>query len=408
MGKTVSTRKCDLEDICDFFALQIDNPMNVLTQDMARQFLNNSTSYDKYKFFMKGTQLEHLDSDYLIVEQNVQTIDDDLIKKADDLEQYRKRARITEDLYRQSQRNDEIRQKIVHFHNMAAWAQVEVQESLLEEFNQRLKEKEEDVEKLSDRSTSLSEAFSQSSDACNVAINAYEEICNTLRPLHDEKERMRNDHEKLKSDQIDLQVGTGSKARTIRVDIAQAQQRDIGGEIRAAEVRISRIKDEIRQENLRLCARDGGRQAERRREIEEKDHDAQMAKSRLEDHEDSLVGLQEKRNQAEQENLAVQQQQKERRKDLQLAEGRLLSLERDRGKQQNAYSPAMSQLLQIIEHDDGFHEKPVGPMGKHVRLLKPMWSSILEKSFGAALESFIVTSKIDQIRLAGLMRRVKW
>lgn len=56
-GKIISSRKSDLDEICDYFALQIDNPMNVLTQDMARQFLNNSIPLDKYKFFMKGTQL---------------------------------------------------------------------------------------------------------------------------------------------------------------------------------------------------------------------------------------------------------------------------------------------------------------------------------------------------------------
>lgn len=62
--KLVSTKKSDLEDIIDAFALQIDNPMNVLTQDMARQFLNDSTPKDKYKFFLKGTQLQSLRDDY--------------------------------------------------------------------------------------------------------------------------------------------------------------------------------------------------------------------------------------------------------------------------------------------------------------------------------------------------------
>ena len=81
---------------------------------------------------------------------------------------------------------------------------------------------------------------------------------------------------------------------------------------------------------------------------------------------------------------------------------------KDRGQQQQAYPPNMSRLLNAIRQDDGFQQRPVGPVANHVRLLKPLWSSILEKSFGGALDSFIVTSKDDQLRLSGLMQKVGW
>lgn len=68
----------------------------------------------------------------------------------------------------------------------------------------------------------------------------------------------------------------------------------------------------------------------------------------------------------------------------------------------------MTRLLAAIRQDDGFQQKPVGPMGNHVRLLKPLWSRILEKSFGGALEAFIVTSKEDQLRLSAMMQKVGW
>lgn len=84
------------------------------------------------------------------------------------------------------------------------------------------------------------------------------------------------------------------------------------------------------------------------------------------------------------------------------------NLLKDRGQQQGAYPPNMPRLVNAIRQDDGFIQKPVGPMGSHVRLLKPLWSSVLEKSFGAALNSFIVTSKQDQSRLSSLMQRVGW
>jgi len=66
-GKLISTRREDLSAICDHMNIQVDNPMNVLTQgtfnelhlhyrvfswrdaDAARQFLSSSHPSDKYK-----------------------------------------------------------------------------------------------------------------------------------------------------------------------------------------------------------------------------------------------------------------------------------------------------------------------------------------------------------------------
>lgn len=68
-GRTVSNKKADLDELVEYFQMQIDNPMNILTQDAARQFLNQATAAQKYKFFIKGVQLEQMDNDYRIVQE---------------------------------------------------------------------------------------------------------------------------------------------------------------------------------------------------------------------------------------------------------------------------------------------------------------------------------------------------
>lgn len=47
-NKTISTKREELVAICDHMSIQIDNPLTVLSQDMARQFLNSSSNHDKY------------------------------------------------------------------------------------------------------------------------------------------------------------------------------------------------------------------------------------------------------------------------------------------------------------------------------------------------------------------------
>lgn len=51
-GRTISTKREELTAICDHMSIQVDNPLTVLSQDSARQFLNSSTSEDKYKVWI--------------------------------------------------------------------------------------------------------------------------------------------------------------------------------------------------------------------------------------------------------------------------------------------------------------------------------------------------------------------
>ena len=128
----------------------------------------------------------------------------------------------------------------------------------------------------------------------------------------------------------------------------------------------------------------------------------------MREHEDAFAGLEDTRARAYEAHKECQDPLKRKRAEIQECEAHLSALINDRGQQQQAYPPNMTRLLSAIRHDNGFQQRPVGPIGSHVRLLKPLWSSVLEKSFGGALEAFVVTSKDDQSRLSSLMQRVGW
>lgn len=127
-GRIVSTKKTELDDITDFFSLQIDNPMNVLSQDMARQFLSSSSPAEKYKFFVKGVQLEQLDHDYRLIEESVDQIEQKLGSRQEDikvLENCKDRATRRLEL---SDQHESLRERIRGLRRQMAWAQVEEQE----------------------------------------------------------------------------------------------------------------------------------------------------------------------------------------------------------------------------------------------------------------------------------------
>ena len=130
-GRLISTKKADLEEICDFFALQLDNPMNVLTQDMARQFLSNSTPAEKYRFFVRGVQLEQLDQDYQLLEETIDQIESKLVSRGEDIKVLEERAAKAAARLAMSDKQDSLRNKVRSYSRQMAWAQVEEQEKVI-------------------------------------------------------------------------------------------------------------------------------------------------------------------------------------------------------------------------------------------------------------------------------------
>jgi chromosome segregation ATPase len=128
--RLVSTKKSDLEDIIDAFALQIDNPMNVLTQDLARQFLNDSTPKDKYKFFLKGTQLQTLREDYKLIMNELEEMESKSLTVKADVEVLRKQFEAAMEKAKRAASLERMKANEMAIAHQAAWARVEVEEEV--------------------------------------------------------------------------------------------------------------------------------------------------------------------------------------------------------------------------------------------------------------------------------------
>lgn len=392
LGRLISTKKADLEEICDFFALQIDNPMNVLTQDMARQFLSNSTPQEKYKFFMKGTQLEHLDGDYLQIEQSIDKMDQNLATRLADLGQYEEAARKAKHTLQMSEKHESLRKKITNMSQQMAWSQIEEQE-------QKLAKADEELVKITDKTADAEQKANQCSEVYETMDRALRDADGVVRDLqlslapHDErKDEATQEHDKAKAE-----------AKTV-----QMEQRQIKDLMKRTEERMKRAESDIQEEYRRLEEVNGGSNARLLAAIEERRSELSEARSHSDDHEEGLHNLEDEHRRASQSLEESKEPIPRKRQDVEQCEERLNRLARDKGKQEGAYHANMPRLLRAIREDRDFRETPVGPIGYHVRLLKPSWSSILEKTFGGTLNTFIVTSKPDQMRLSEVMARCQW
>ena len=390
-GRLVSSKKVDLEEICEFYTLQMENPMNVLSQDLARQFISGSSSSEKYKFFVKGVHLEQLDQDYRVFEETVENIEEKLANKADDLkilEGRKEKARLKLEWL---EKHNTLHEKVEKYRAQMAWAQVEEQERRqkgledeLTRIRQKIAEAERHVE-------SLDIKFQRSNDAHENAVSKAEEIENELRQIQDEKREAKAGFDNAKNDLLQ----------------DQGQQRQIREEGKAAEKRIQKLRQDIENEKEHLDAVNGGSHARLRQQLEERQQRAEAERHLYEEHQRDRDRLEQNLRDAEETARIKQTPLPRHREEIDRRQANLENLSRNKDQHDLSFSEKLPQLIKAIQRSNSWASLPVGPIGKYVRLTRPEWSSQLEKAFGGTLNSFVVTCKKDQIALLNLMKQMK-
>ncbi len=178
--------------------------------------------------------------------------------------------------------------------------------------------------------------------------------------------------------------------------------------ILAANSRIKKADDDIANENQRRESADGGAHLRKIAEIEEAKSKADDKRDQHDQHRKNAGIVAENRNAAQRDLRSSHGPLEQKKQEIKACEDLLHRLRKDRGQPHSGFHQNTPRLLRAIEQEGGFRDKPVGPIGSHIRLLNIEWLSVLEKSFGGTLESYIVTNKQDQNLLSNLMRRVDW
>lgn len=179
--------------------------------------------------------------------------------------------------------------------------------------------------------------------------------------------------------------------------------------IKSVEANIEKIRRSIVDEEKRLEEIDNGRSILLQQEIETKRQEANNLQQRLTDAQVKMRELRESADEARRIADGKRHPLLAQQNEVEQAEARLNQLKRNKDHQRSGFNPNMPTLLRAIENDIGsFSMRPVGPLGHHVRLKEPKWSSILEQTFGGALSSFVVTSKRDMNTLQRIMQRTQW
>ncbi|CAI7591483.1 unnamed protein product [Penicillium bialowiezense] len=389
-GRIVSQKKADLDSITDYFSLQIDNPMNVLSQDMARQFLSTSSPAEKYKFFVKGVQLEQLDQDYRLIEESVDGMEEKLRQQVEDLVSLENRKNEAKKKLEISDKQNSLRDKLRNIRSQMAWAQVEEQEKMVNDLANAIAAADQKIAEAESELARFDEAF----EAVDNEGRAADEHSWRAKLAFEEAQDAHTRIEEQLREEMNL-----------RSEL-QSQQRTIKQYLQDATTRVQQTEQKINDEKARLADASNGGYARKQAECEEAASAASLAGNKLEEHRNGAAGLRSDHDKVQKELAEAMRPIEPKKGEIREAENQLRNLNREGGARQTGYHPNLPNLLKAIQHETSFGSRPVGPIGHHVTLLQPKWSSILESMFGGSLTGFIVSSKRDSDLLLSIMRRV--
>jgi chromosome segregation ATPase len=211
-GRIISTKKAELDSIIDYFTLQFDNPMNVLSQDMARQFLSTSSPADKYRFFVKGVQLEQLDQDYRLIEESADQIEEKLRNREQDVRILRDLKDTADRRLQKSDQQESLRSRIRNVRNQVAWAQVEEQEKLRDSLEGELARTDGEIATAEAQLSVFDVNIQDTERECAAAAEFLNQATSKVDQAKSERNEIKTKLEEQLSERHDLQVSSLSYA----------------------------------------------------------------------------------------------------------------------------------------------------------------------------------------------------
>ncbi|KAI9052501.1 hypothetical protein LZ554_003845 [Drepanopeziza brunnea f. sp. 'monogermtubi'] len=390
-GRIISSKKGDVDDLVEYYQLQVDNPMNVLTQDAAKSFITASTPAQKYKFFVEGVQLEALNNDYKIVLDTCEQIDTRLQDSIDDIKHLKKSLDDAQAKHKAVNERNEMKSELRRLGGKHAWSQVRDQEVKLAEIDQKLVDHQQQINDAEAKVTEKDENFQKAEDLLTRHKDACTQLQDELPALKEEEEKARSVHETATKD----------------VAAIHTQHKIISDDLKSALKSVKAVQDAIKAEEKRLEDANGGAHAQKVQDLAEAKETLENARAEFLRSEEARPQLDENLRSASATARNLETPLQQRTEEFNNAKTKLTHLDSNQGDQLAGFDRVMAGVLQIIQNDRGFREKPVGPVGLHIKLLQPKWSNAIESKMGAALSGFVVTSKPDQLRLSDILRKNK-
>ncbi|KAI0269879.1 P-loop containing nucleoside triphosphate hydrolase protein [Gloeopeniophorella convolvens] len=385
--RLISTKREELSAICDHMNIQVDNPMNVLTQDAARQFLSASHPSDKYKFFLRGTQLSQLSEEYETCLENISQTSKVLMRKKEaipDLQAHYKEvfARFEEASKAREQRHkaDELKKEL-------AWAHVATKQ-------EEMTKKATEVLKVEQRAEKIQKSLIDAEanfETATAEVEMYEREHENLGNIEHLVQRRKELNEAMR--------GNRTRLSDLRND-----ERSISDNIKSIKNAIKELEDRMAAEREKIAAHSQSKQDDLNQRLDQAKADIQSAEANLKQAEADVREKQEEAN-------ALRTQGQEIEREITAAQSAAMGareqMQRCIDQQKNSLAPYGNRLDDVLRRIDRMRwhgQKPLGPLGVYVKVKDQSWANLLRSNLGGHMASFAVTDSRDLPVLKGLLK----
>ncbi|PWN43573.1 P-loop containing nucleoside triphosphate hydrolase protein [Ceraceosorus guamensis] len=388
-GRVVSTKRDELNALCDHANIQVDNPLNVLSQDQARQFLSDSRTSEKYHFFLRGTQLTQLAHEYSVIQSNIEKIAVVVKQKEEVVPDLKNAAAEAIARYEAVKKQREQHARLAEIKDLIVWAKVAEKERRLEQAVHALIDGEKRLGKQEAKLQEAQNALEQANNEISDLEALLNEDKDREAPLVEQVKRLR---EQMKSHRADMKG-------------VKAQEQQLNDQFSRQTAVIEDLQVRIEREAQRMSDGNRAKRKELAHTLQEAEDGRKETERRQVELNDELRQLQQTIGAAAQRETEAKGRQDALRRQVDEAAYLCQRLGQARGNRMVAYGANVPALVRAIEAEKRWRVRPVGPIGLHLKLKDMSWAPVLESVIGNTLNAFCVTNHADRQLLEQIKQR---
>ncbi|XP_074676204.1 structural maintenance of chromosomes protein 6 [Strix aluco] len=391
-GTLISSKKEELIGILDHFNIQIDNPVSVLTQEMSKHFLQSKNEGDKYKFFMKATQLEQMKEDYSSIMKTKENTCIQIEQGVERLQELKQLYCEKKERYKSIAFVNDMRKHLEDLKHKMAWAVVGEMEKEIQPIKEGIRAEEGNTEK-----------FVQKLKECQVKVKEaeekYKEIQEKLLTINEEAQAL---HPQCISLKADLQTRRKAVSEAeVLYNRSKTELKHLGKDDEQLRTRIEELKSRANQvsETEKL---------ERQRKITylrgqlKAFHDEEiMIGQQVDQFHEAISKCKEEQTRLRREDCDTKQALNAKEKQLRdLKDSRTNTLKRF-----GSYIPAFLEAVETAYRQGRFKHKPIGPLGAFIHPKDAELTLAVECCLKNLVQAFCCDNHSDERTLQLMMSK---
>ncbi|XP_052405470.1 structural maintenance of chromosomes protein 6 [Carassius gibelio] len=391
-GHLVSSKKEDLIYILDHFNIQVDNPVSILTQEMSKHFLHSKGEGDKYKFFMKATQLDQMKEDYSYIMKTKTMTQNTVEKHRETLQELKRKYHEKEERYKSLASLDEMQKKLDELKNQMAWALVAEVEQEMKPMRERITAEERSTVKYDQKVEEWEGKVQEANRILGQLQDQLEGVTQRMQQLQPQCAELKSRAQACNRDLKAAEAGLHRKKTNLR---------DLEKDKDQLTKRIRELKHSISQTNSADTHARVEKMNHIQTELEQLHFQDSTLTQQIDQFKQACAAAKDRLGKMSREKQDLLRAIDSKRRDLAAME----SSRDNRLCRFGEHMPALLRAIDEADHRGLFRKKPVGPLGFCIRLRDPELGLAVECCLKSLMLAFCCDNHADERELQRIMSR---